>query len=1130
MPKAHILIVEDDWIVAEDTKITLKKLGFGVSGIVTSGEESLERVEAEPPDLVLMDIKLEGEMGGIEAAARIRDRFNIPVVYVTGYADEDVLERAKVTEPFGYIVKPFDDRELNSVIEIALYKHKMETKLKESEAWLYTTLKSIGDAVITTDTKGIVTFMNPVAQSLTGWRLEEAMGRPLTDVFNIINEETRKEVENPAARVLIEGKVVNLANHTLLIAKSGTEIPIDDSGAPIVDEKGDIIGVVLVFRDVGEKRDAEKALRMSDNIVNASNEHMSVIDRNYIYQTANDAYLTAHKKTRADIVGHSVADLLGQDVFEKSVKGYLDRCLSGETVEYGRWFDFPGTGHRYMDVAYYPFREKGGRISGVVVCSRDRTQQKRSDDVLAESNERLITVLDSLDAIVYVADMDTHEVLFLNEHTRKLFDKDMTGEVCWQVLQGDQSGPCDFCTNKYLTDTGGKPSGVYVWEHYNPALDKTYQCHDQAIQWIDGRTVRLEIATDITVRKQLEEALRSEKDFTQSLIDTAQTILLVLNTEGRIVRFNPFMENLCGYKLDEVRGTDWFSTFLPEQNRNRIKELFRTAVTGNETQGNIDPIVAKDGREIIVEWYDKTLKDDDGKTIGLLCIGQDITSRMQAEEALRESEERYRTVADFAHDWEYWVAPDGRYLYVSPSCERVTGYRSEDFINDPGLLEKIVHPDDHSDIADHFQGEVDLEKLHTVDFRIITRSGEERWINHVCQVVYGTNGAYLGRRGSNRDITKQKKMQEELLKAKKLESVGVLAGGIAHDFNNLMSVVVGNISLARTEMRPGSKGFKNLVEAEKASIQTTALTSRLITFSKGGRPVKEPVSIGDLVKNSVDSSLKGSDISCIFSVPEDILPAEVDEEQMKQVIHNIVTNAQEAMAEQGTINVSCGNVIVGEKDTLNLKDGKYVKISIEDQGPGIPEKDLINIFDPYFSTKEMGTQKGMGLGLAVSDSIVKQHDGVITVESKLGTGTTFSIYLPASEKEIVGATPVKKPAPGISESKGEKILVMDDEAVVRDVSNALLTHLGYEVEVAVDGVEAIELYKKAIESEKPFDMVILDLTNKVGMGGAETIVNLLEIDPDVKAIVASGYSNDPLMSNFREHGFRAALPKPFNLA
>lgn len=510
-------------------------------------------------------------------------------------------------------------------------------------------------------------------------------------------------------------------------------------------------------------------------------------------------------------------------------------------------------------------------------------------------------------------------------------------------------------------------------------------------------------------------------------------------------------------------------------------------------------------------------------------LKSEIQGRKKTEDALRESEERFRTVADFAYDCEYWLAPDGHYIYISPSCERITGYSPEEFVNDPGLFEKIVHPDDHSTIISHIRQEQHLEKLPSIDFRIITRSGEERWINHVCQAVYGTDGAFLGRRGSNRDISKRKQMEEELLKSKKLESLGVLAGGIAHDFNNLLTSVVGNISLAKMKMKPGSKAFQNLVKAEKASIQTKELTARLITFSKGGEPVKETVSIGDLVKNSVGSSLKGSDIDAGFSIPDDISPVEVDEEQIKQVIHNIITNAQEAMAGQGTINVSCENADIGEKDTLTLKDGKYVKISLKDQGPGIPEEDLIRIFDPYFSTKDMGTQKGMGLGLAISDSIIKKHDGLITVESELGTGTTLSIYLPASEKEIVEAAPVKKPVPEKPVTQGEKILVMDDEEMVRDVSNALLTHLGYEAEVAVDGVEAIEMYRKAMESEKPFDMVILDLTNKIGMGGVETIERLLEIDPDVRAIVATGYSNDPIMSNFREHGFCGALPKPFTL-
>ena len=510
-------------------------------------------------------------------------------------------------------------------------------------------------------------------------------------------------------------------------------------------------------------------------------------------------------------------------------------------------------------------------------------------------------------------------------------------------------------------------------------------------------------------------------------------------------------------------------------------------------------------------------------------LNREIVKHKKAQEALRESEEKFRTLADFTHDWEYWVAPDGRPIYISPSCKRISGYAVEDFKSNPGLMMEIIHPDDREKIAQH-EHKVDGKGIISpIDFRIITKGGDKRWIGHTCQEVCDSDGRSLGRRGSNRDISKQKLMQEELQKAKKLESLGVLAGGIAHDFNNLMSAVMGNISLARIEMKPGSKGFKNLVQAEKASIQTKELTARLITFSKGGEPIKETVSIGNLVKDSVASLLKGSGINAEFSIPDDISLTKVDKDQMKQAIHNIVTNAQEAMGEQGTINVSCENVNIGEKDTLTLKDGKYVKISIENQGPGIPDKDLAKIFDPYFSTKEMGTQKGMGLGLSASDSIVKKHDGIITVESELGTGTTFSIYLPASVKEIVAAAPVKKPVPEISVTRGGKILVMDDEEVIRDVSNALLTHLGYNVEVAVEGVEAIEMYEKAMKSEKPFEAVILDLTNKVGMGGAEAMAKLLEIDSDVKAIVTTGYSNDPIINKFREHGFRGTLPKPFNL-
>jgi PAS domain S-box-containing protein len=266
MAKAKIMIVEDDRIVAEDIQDSLKKMGYTVSAIVSFGKEAIKRAKEDSPDLVLMDIVLSGEMNGTEAAYLIRSQFNIPIVYLTAYADEEVMEKAKITEPYGYIIKPFEDRELKITIEIALYKHGMEKKIKESEAWYSTTLKSIGDAVISTDTKGYVTFMNPVAESLTGWSRDEAIGKPLNQVFLIINEKTRERCDNPVEKVIVSGLIEGLTNDTILISKDGEEHVISDSGAPIFDSDRNIIGVILVFRDVTEKIALQKQIIQSQKI------------------------------------------------------------------------------------------------------------------------------------------------------------------------------------------------------------------------------------------------------------------------------------------------------------------------------------------------------------------------------------------------------------------------------------------------------------------------------------------------------------------------------------------------------------------------------------------------------------------------------------------------------------------------------------------------------------------------------------------------------------------------------------------------------------------------------------------------------------------------------------------------
>ena len=309
MAKTQILIVEDEHVVAEDIKESLQILGYDVSAIAYSKDEAVEKAQETNPDLVLMDIVLKGETSGIEAAGIIQSRLDIPVVYLTAYADEKTLEQAKITEAFGYIIKPFKDRELHTAIEMALYKHKMERRLKEREEWLSTTLASIGDAVIATDMKGRIIFMNHVAEFLTQWEQEDAIGTHLKEIFKIVNEKTHKPVEDPVEKVLREGIVVGLANHTILIAKDGTERPIDDSGAPIRDDKGNVTGVVLIFRDVSERREAAHTLRQSEERYRILFED----SRDAIYITAREGMFVDANQSMLDLFGYGREEMIGLD-------------------------------------------------------------------------------------------------------------------------------------------------------------------------------------------------------------------------------------------------------------------------------------------------------------------------------------------------------------------------------------------------------------------------------------------------------------------------------------------------------------------------------------------------------------------------------------------------------------------------------------------------------------------------------------------------------------------------------------------------------------------------------------------------------------------------------------------------
>jgi PAS domain S-box-containing protein len=374
------------------------------------------------------------------------------------------------------------------------------------------------------------------------------------------------------------------------------------------------------------------------------------------------------------------------------------------------------------------------------------------------------------------------------------------------------------------------------------------------------------------------------------------------------------------------------------------------------------------------------------------------------------------------------------------------------------------------------------------------------------------------------DITERKRAEMDRLILGKLESTGILAGGIAHDFNNLLTVIFLDLELAQALTPPGEELAHCLEEAKNTDLTACGLTQQLIAFAKGGAPVRKPTRLSGVIQESVRPALSGSRVRCEFSLADDLWLAEVDAGQIGQVIRNMALNAREAMPEGGAISVLAENVVLGSAENPSLPPGDYVRVSIADRGGGIAKEALPKIFDPYFSTKQRGDQKGMGLGLTICHTIVQKHGGAIAVESEVGGGTTFHIHLPACRKllgEEKVSVPKILPRPG-------RILVTDDEEGVRKVIGVSLQRMGHEVELVEDGQRAVEVYGSAKGQGRPFDAVILDLTIRGGMGGQEAIQALLKIDPTVKAIVMSGYANDPVVLEPERHGFKGVLAKPFD--
>ncbi len=642
----------------------------------------------------------------------------------------------------------------------------------------------------------------------------------------------------------------------------------------------------------------------------------------------------------------------------------------------------------------------------------------------------------------------------------------------------------------------------------------------------DGRDYVCSIVRDITDHLQSEK----EASFFRGLIEFTREPVYVLEFEDgcRMYYANPAACEHYGMDLEKLRTLripDWDPTFnmeiIPEiRKQQKEGKLLRFETVHRVASGELVPV------EVAASYL-----NFDGREFSAGNF-HDIRARKNMELSLKESErnlieaQRIARVGNWARDLA------GKLLYASPECRRIFGKVEAE---EQGTLDsflELVHPDDRQRVAEVFATLVQTKQPFLIDFNVIRPDGGECIVRGRGEVVPDESGRPSKVIGTVQDITEQRKaeadrieLERQMLNVQKLESLGILAGGIAHDFNNLLTGILGNLSLMRMGLPGNHPLHDRITNCEKAVQQATGLTCQLLTFSKGGEPVKKLVDLRRTVRDAVSFSLHGSNVGVEMNLDADLWPIEADEGQISQVFHNLLINAYQAMPRGGTVRVEASNCRILHGEARSLEPGDYVLVSVIDQGTGIAPENMNRIFDPYFTTKETGT----GLGLTALHSIVRKHGGRVQASSRVGAGTSFRVCLPALPA-LAAEVPASAQSAKAPARTGEgSVMVMDDEDIIRVLAHEILSMLGYNVKTCSCGEELIGLYENSVESGSRPDAVIMDLTIPGKMGGLAAAAAILDLDPRARLIVSSGYSNDPVLANYLDYGFCEAVAKPFSV-
>lgn len=659
-------------------------------------------------------------------------------------------------------------------------------------------------------------------------------------------------------------------------------------------------------------------------------------------------------------------------------------------------------------------------------------------------------------------------------------------------------------------------------------------------------------------RKRLEDELTQSRETAGALINATADGALLIAPDGRIEAVNIMAAQRLDTTPELLVGKNYFDLLPPAVAPNRL-HLHRTVIqtgaslslqeqiNGLWFETHINPIKSQNGEVVRIALFSNDITRIKDSELELLKrrhyledlvrartsdlesaynkLLQAIEVRERAERELRDEKERLAVTLKSIGEGVIVSDIRGFVTSMNPSAEKITGRNASISRNRPidevlPLINLKSPQKEPVSVYLRMSSEYGPNTLENVGLK----SGDQTGAEITCSIspMRDDHDVEIGYVVVFRDVTEEKRMEEELLRQKKIESLAILAGGLAHDFNNLLTGILGNISLVKLDMPRGDGHYKRLEACETAGLRAQKLTQQLLTFSRGGEPVKRVARLERVIRESVDFAMSGSPVAVIYRFADNVLPVEVDEGQISQVFHNLAINAVHAMPGGGNLDISMRNA-----DPAHLRppmSGRScVEIIVADQGVGIPREHLSKVFDPYFTTRE----NGKGLGLTSVYTIIKRHDGHIRLESETGVGTTFYIYLPASS---ASPEPGEKPEKKSRANMQGRILLMDDEAIIRQVAGDILRSLGYQVDMAEHGMQALEMFQKEFDAGRPYDLVIMDLTIPGGMGGKEATQILLSRFPQAKILVSSGYSTDPAMSEYQKYGFLGVISKPYRIA